>query len=816
MELILDDETAADIECLTPEEQAELDALLVNHSPSLAEYVETVKHIRLDAWQIDLCERLEKAFWLAQAAKFKFGEITVDGADYVEAPSGLLIAKTEFTEKRNKGTRAAIHAAPQFGKSIIISQCYPAWILGYDPIHRFRLSTYNVFHSARFSVVIKHVLLSPEHKAFFPDPAGHINPKSKAVEWSTNARLEVADGQSSFTALGLQSGFTGTGADTLLIDDPYKSMEEALSEVIRDKTWRFHTDTAAPRLNDQSNEFIMFHRYHQDDMGGRAIASGEFDLWRYAAEADGAYEDEESGRVFVDPMLRPEGEYLSDRFSEAYYTRQKINEQVWNSQFQGRPTSKSGNLFDVSKIRVIQPHEVPALVHEVRAWDNAATEGGGAFTAGVRMGIDASGRIVIRNVKREQVGTAERLALQYSTADEDGLLVQIHAPQDPGSAGKDVAFQFEQALGAKGFNVTTTMVSGSKEMRAYPLSQAVNSGLVDIVDDGWDIKAFKNELHNFPLGTYKDQVDAASDGYSHLFKLFHRGLVIKNFNPFVNLVSWQRFAIRFGAPRVPEHWEVSAGIKFEGDSSKPSAWCITARAAENANLGEAAFIVAAARMFTGDAGEVLLELKKALRRFCAKGVEQVQTIFIARGNAEVIQLAQEKFDVTLTEFADDETAGVPETNWYFQPLPNQNHPFENRVGASHCYLLVDGDQIDVPVDDNGLLSTRQELATWAYNDKGEPQPFGGPTLNCARMTLYNFALSATAMTKEEKRIAKLPDELKPAEVLKHVGMPDFVERYMAQQHAVNQIKIQEEKEEQIEEAAWARVLGGRPVRHRRR
>lgn len=786
---------------------------------TLANYVERVKRIKLDAWQIDLCDRLEKSFWLAQSAKFTFAPVQLDGVDYVEAPSGLRIEKKEFEERSNKGTRAAIHAAPQFGKSIIISQCYPAWILGYDPVHRFRLATYNIFHSARFSVVIKHILQSPEHLALFPNPAGHIPAKSKAVEWSTLARLQVNDGQSSFTGLGLQSGFTGTGADTLLLDDPYKSMEEALSEVIRDKTWRFHTDTASPRLNDQSNEFIMFHRYHQDDMGGRAIASGEFDLWRYAAQADGDYVDDDSGRVFIDPMLRAEGEYLSSRFSDAYYARQQANEQVWNSQFQGRPASKSGNLFDVSKLRSIQPSEVPQLVHEVRAWDNAATEGGGAFTAGVRMGIAANGRIVIRNMKREQVDTAKRELLQHTTADEDGLLVQIHAPQDPGSAGKDVAFQFERALREKQFTVTTSLVSGSKEMRAYPFSQAVNSGVVDLVEDGtWDVKAFKTELHNFPLSTYKDQVDCSSDGYSHLYQLFHRGLVVKSYNPSVHLVAWAQFAekLRLRDPQIPGHWEVSGGVHLEEDSSKASGWAITARAAENANLGETVFLVASGRIFTGDPGEVLTALKVALRKFCEKGVDQCSTIW-KTGKVDVATLAREKFDLIVHDFDDDLSAGIPETNWYFQYLPEQQSPFHKRLGASHFYLLIeDSKQLDVPVDEAALVATRQELATWAYNDRGEPQPYGGTTLSCVRMTLYNFALSATEMTIDEKRIAKLDDELKPAAVLSHIGMPDFVELYMAQQHQLNQIKIQEKKEEKAEEEAWSNAIGGKPARRRGR
>jgi predicted phage terminase large subunit-like protein len=731
---------------------------------TLAEYVERVKRITLDAWQIDLCARLEDAF-------------------------------------RTPGKRVAIAAFPQAGKSIIISQCQPAWIFGQDPTHRFRLATYNIMHSARFSRVVQNIIRSPEHRAIFRDKAGHIPERTKFQEWSTYARAEVNDGQASFAGLGLRSGFVGTGADTLVIDDPYKSAEEAYSLTIRDSTWRFWEDTARPRMTERGNVFIMFHRYHQDDMGGRAVASGEFDLWRYAAESDGDYEDEETGLVFPDPIGRTEGEYLSPRFSAGYYAKQKQNVTVWNSQFQGRPTSKSGGMFDVTRLEEVEASTLPPMVHVVRAWDNAATEGAGAYTAGIKLGMDATGKVYVLDVVREQVGTAERQVLAQMTAQRDGKLVAIHAPQDPGSAGKDVAFQFEQML--REYQVTTAPVSGSKEMRAYAFSLAVGSDNVRMLKADWN-KDFRNEFKNFPVGTFKDQVDAGSDAYNHLYKLFHRGLVIKSFTAPVNLVGWSSFAKRFGQSQIPAHWEVSAGIRLEADASKPSGWAIVARAAENAGLGECVFVVASARRFTAHADSLVSELKSALERACAKGVGHADTIWLSRESLDITQVASEKHDLTLTRFAEDASAGLSETNWYFQQV-NALHPFGKRTLASHCYLLVDERQMDAPVDDGGLLSTRQELISWAYNEQGAPQPYGGVTLDCIRMTLYDFALSATAMTRDEKRIAKLSDELKPSEVIKHLGTPAYVELRSAQQHELAQIKIQEEREDAAFTKGWSKL-----------
>jgi len=787
------------------------------HPLSLENYVQTTKRIILDPWQVDLCRRLEAAFWLAQFDKFKksftpVGFGTVD--PYQISPSGLMIKQEKIDQSLNKGTRVAIHAPPQFGKSIIISQCYPAWILGFDPLHRFRLSTYNVFHSGRFSRVIIHLLKSPEHRELFPDPACQLPSKHKVIEWSTNARLSHPDGQASFSALGLQSGFVGTGYDTLLMDDPYKSAEEALSEIIRDKTWRFWTDTASTRANEHSNVFIMFHRYHQDDMGGRAIATGDFNLWRYAAEADGDYEDEESGLKFPDPLARAADQYLSDRFGELFYLRQKRNEQVWFSQFQGRPSSKTGSMFNVSLFKVVKRQDVPQILHRVRAWDNAATEGSGSYTAGCLMGVDAAENIYVFDMERKQVGTAERQFLQETTAERDGKLVEIHVPQDPGSAGKDVAFQFHQEMSQKGYLVQTEKVSGSKEMRAYPFSKAVNSGKVFLIlnPDGsephWH-KKYRSEFRHFPTSTFKDQVDSSADGYNHLMRLFHRGLVVKDASQ-ANLLQRSLFAARFGE-KIPAHWEVSAAVRIASDASHPSGFCISVRAAENAYIGETIFIVAAARMYTDNPVRVLESLCSEIRTHLVSGISPAHLIWVNKGAGSVLPIAAQKMNLHLTEFKDEATAGIQEMNYYFQRISSHS-PFHNRTGTTRCFVLVDDDQFEPPNirDERGMLSLRQDLQSWSYTDKGEVQPFAGVTLDCLRMTVYKFALTATTLTAEEQLLAKLAPELRPEAVRAKLGTPEFVEAVYAQEYALKEIRMQEEQER----TSVGEYLGKRAVMRR--
>jgi hypothetical protein len=252
---------------------------------------------------------------------------------------------------------------------------------------------------------------------------------------------------------------------------------------------------------------------------------------------------------------------------------------------------------------------------------------------------------------------------------------------------------------------------------------------------------------------------------------------------------------------------VHVGVRIAPDGSKPSGFAIVTRAAENAYLGEQVFIVAAERFYTSNPIDVLNSLQKALARTCAKGTVHPAVIWINKDASNIFQIAAEKLNMYVTRFLDDDKAGLMEMNYYFQNVSVPS-PFYSRNGTSRCLVVVNNDQFsDSDVrDEQGMLSLRQELASWSYNEHGETQHFGGVTLDCVRMTLCDFALSATALTPEEKIIAKLPPELQPAAVRAKLGTPEYIEAVLAQEYAMKQFRMQEEEHQSTEEL-W---LGPRP------
>lgn len=452
---------------------------------SLRHFTQKLFWKSLDAWQLDLCDRLENV-------------------------------------SRSRGRRILIHSMPQVGKTIIVSQRFPAYCIGNNPLLRVRLLMYNLTHARqKGGAITKNLMQSSEYARLYPDPALVVPTLSRAEEWRTRARERINDGQATFKCFGLETGATGEGGDLWIIDDPYPSAAHAESEAYNKTVWTAWDGTVKPRLSPDANVVIMFHRYQVGDLAGQLLEKepGEWELWRYAAIADGDYEVEGTDQRFPClPLDRPAGTPLSPRYGLDWYESKKKSPRVWLGQFQGRPTAQDGDMFDVSIWRqpgmIVDEDQLPPDLPTARAWDFAATEGGGAASAGIKMaGPDEEGFFYVLDAAVAHRSTAGRMKLIASVAEADGEDCDIGFPQDPGSAGKDTVWFTAQALA--GYSYWTFNPKQDKVQRAQPLADSVNIGLVKLVRGSWNGK-FIDEFRHFPFGARKDQVDAAADCYKRL------------------------------------------------------------------------------------------------------------------------------------------------------------------------------------------------------------------------------------------------------------------------------------------------------------
>lgn len=176
----------------------------------------------------------------------------------------------------------------------------------------------------------------------------------------------------------------------------------------------------------------------------------------------------------------------------------------------------AGLVFDRANFEIV--NAVPAGCTEVRYWDKAGTKEsenpGAAFSAGVRMAYHRPSRLYyVVDVVRGQWSSLKREQVIKQCAETDGGSVRIWTEQEPGSGGKESAQNTISNLA--GWIIRAETVTGDKVSRAGPLAAQVEAGNVRLLRGEWN-EAFLAELHSFPTGKLKDQVDAAAGAFNKL------------------------------------------------------------------------------------------------------------------------------------------------------------------------------------------------------------------------------------------------------------------------------------------------------------
>jgi predicted phage terminase large subunit-like protein len=292
-------------------------------------------------------------------------------------------------------------------------------------------------------------------------------------------------------------------------------VEAALSKPHRDTALRVFQETLPTRLNDpiESAIVVVMQRLHEEDVSGFILAGDygyehlclpmEFEPDRKCVTSIG----------FEDPRTE-EGELLfPERFPAEVVERDKkvMGSYATAGQFQQRPAPRGDTFFEWEKMEIVQA--VPRMRNTIRYWDKAGTEGGGAYTAGVLMGLGEDGLYYVLDVVRVQRAAVAREKAMRRTAELDGTSTIIWIEQEGGSGGKESA---EATIAnMAGYAIYKERPTGDKALRAEPFSVQVEAGNVRVLKGEWN-KEYFDELKTFPVGKYKDQVDASSGAFNKL------------------------------------------------------------------------------------------------------------------------------------------------------------------------------------------------------------------------------------------------------------------------------------------------------------
>jgi predicted phage terminase large subunit-like protein len=401
--------------------------------------------------------------------------------------------------------RVMIFCPPRHSKSETVSRLFTAYYLNRYPERFVGLNSYAADLAYTFSRAAQE-----NYRA----AGGPINKDSMALgHWETGKG-------GGMWAAGVGGPIMGKGFHLGVIDDPIKNAEEASSEVVQGRQQEWYQSTFLTREEPGGAVVIIQTRWHERDLSGWLLeeeVGGEYpEGWHIVNLAAIRDEDPEvPPSCTLEPDFRSTGEALCpERYDADRLT--KIKERVggyfFAALFQQMPRPKEGNLFKDYWFKEPLPAR-PALGARVRAWDLAATEGGGKFTCGLLMSRTPEGQYVIEDVKRGQWSVGKRDQIILDTARDDGAAVAVWLEEEPGSAGKSQTFTLVRKL--EGFPVRAERPTGDKEVRARPLAAQMEVGNVLWVKGDWN-RALKEEYKSFPTGTFKDQVDAGSLAFNKL------------------------------------------------------------------------------------------------------------------------------------------------------------------------------------------------------------------------------------------------------------------------------------------------------------
>lgn len=406
---------------------------------------------------------------------------------YRTAVHHRIIAEQLERVERGEIDRLMLLVPPRHGKSELASKRFPAFYLGRQPHRQFLSVSATAELAADFGRDVRNIIGSPEYRALFNT---RLAEDSQAKgKWHTSAG-------GIYYAVGIDGGVLGRGGDVVLIDDPYATMKDAMSELTRKNVWDWYTGTIYNRLQPGGAIVVINHRMHEDDLSGRLLA-------QQAAGGD-------EWTVVELPAIDKQGEALwpeSYPFEALERIRRNTQARDWSALYLQNPTPDDGDYF---KSEWLRPYDKPPARETMRIYggsDYATTADGGDFTVHAVVGMDPEGRIYLLDLWRKQTASDEwveafcdlvREWKPIGWAEEQGQIKSGVGPFLDRRQRERKAYVAREAFPTR----------GDKAVRAQSIrGRMALEGLYVPVHAAWYAN-LRSELLSFPAGKHDDQVDA--------------------------------------------------------------------------------------------------------------------------------------------------------------------------------------------------------------------------------------------------------------------------------------------------------------------
>ena len=407
-----------------------------------------------------------------------------------------------------------ISTPPQHGKSVTITETLASWFLGNNPKSRVIEISYNEDFAVLFGRRNREKI-----EQYGKDIFGIEISKDKNTARDFELKAESGT-KGSMISRGVMTGVTGRKCDLMIIDDPIKNSQEAMSQVYRDRLYSEWVNSFKTRLWVGSKVIIIMTRWHEDDLVGRLLKEEEnIEVINFPCECD----DE-----LTDPLKRKIGDALCPEIGKDNNWLKQFKasfssiegSMTWNALYQGRPTAIEGNLIQRDWWNFYDSEkDKPEIVDWVMSVDASFKDDkSNDFVAIQIWGKNGASIYLVDAVKKHLNFPATIMEIRRLRGMYDKCKITLIEDKANGSA---IITMLKREL----VGIIPVNPQGSKIARVQAVIGAIESGNVYLPKNKRFVADFINECASFPNGKHDDQVDAMSQALMRM--IFMRSELVK-------------------------------------------------------------------------------------------------------------------------------------------------------------------------------------------------------------------------------------------------------------------------------------------------
>ena len=401
---------------------------------------------------------------------------------------------------KNKINKLCVAMPPRHSKSSMVTLAFPLWLIFQNPDTKILIVNAEASLSENFGIRLREYVkrYGPRFNVYLSD----------VKHSSTHLMFERRDGtlcKGSIRLVGASGSITGQDADYLIIDDPYKGVDDITPSLLEKKINWFKT-IILQRLEPHSKLIILHTRWHTNDLQG------------YLKE------NESENYTFVEfSAIQEDGQPLwKDRYSKEYLMEQSkaMGERLFQSLYQQKPLDMSSDFFHTDKLHFNDEYDYTnKTISRCRSWDIASSDNKLGdqrdYTAGVRMIRTVTDEYWIFDYEHGQYGNNVKKVIQDTARLDSPAYMILLEPGTTGGASKLLYNEYRNAL--PGYNTMQSLPQGTKADRATPFSNAVYDGKVHIcINNNEKRELLLSQMKAFPNGKHDDIIDALSYAYNYL------------------------------------------------------------------------------------------------------------------------------------------------------------------------------------------------------------------------------------------------------------------------------------------------------------